>query len=96
MIRTQVTVLTQRWPSPGSTGVNFPAGKKNREWDPSEEWYQESIVPGVGVSLHLPVACTYIIYMQNTEKGAGWTRRCTSIMLGPFTLDITARCSRGR
>ena len=49
---------------------------------------------GVGVSLHLRVACTYIIHMQNTEKGARWTRRSTGIALGPFTLDITARCSR--
>ena len=46
LIRTQVTVLTQRWPSPGSTGVNFPTGKRNREWDPSEDWYQESNVSG--------------------------------------------------
>ena len=33
--------------------------------------------------------------MQKTEKGARWTRRCTGIVLGPFTLDITARCSGG-
>ena len=36
LIRTQGTVLTQRWPSPGSTGENFPAGKRNREWDPAK------------------------------------------------------------
>ena len=43
---TKVTVLTQQWPSPGSTGMNFPAAKRNREWDPSEDWCQGSNVPG--------------------------------------------------
>ena len=56
LIRTQVTVLTQRWPSPGSTGVNFPTGKRNRKWDPSEDWYQGSSAPEVLGLLHLPVA----------------------------------------
>ena len=46
---------------------------------------------GVGVSLHLPVACTYMIYMQKTEKGARWTRKCSGIALGPFTLDKIGR-----
>ena len=36
LIRTQVTVLTQRRPSPGSTGENFPTGKRNREWGPAK------------------------------------------------------------
>ena len=81
---------------PGLHRGEFPAGERNREWDPSEDWYQESNVPGVGVSLHLPVACTYMIYMQKTEKGARRTRRCSGIALGPFTHDITARCSRWR
>ena len=81
---------------PGLHRGEFPAGERNREWDPSEDWYQESNVPGAGVSLHLPVACTYMIYMQKTEKGAQWTRRCSGIALGPFTRDITARCSRWR
>ena len=45
LIRTQVTVLTQRWPRRGYTGVNFPAGKRDWKWDPSEDWYQGSSAP---------------------------------------------------
>ena len=63
LIRTQVTVLTQRWPSPGCTGVNFPAGKKNRKWDPSEDWNQESNVPG-GRGLTAPPCCLHIYNMH--------------------------------
>ena len=96
LIRTQVTVLTQRWPSPGCTGVNFPAGRRTGSGIPVKTGIRKAMFLGVGVSLHLPVACTYIIHMQNTEKGARWTRRSTGIALGPFTLDITARCSRWR
>ena len=40
--------------------------------------------------LHLPVACTYIIYMQTTEKGAQWRRRSTGIVLHPTSLQDAA------
>ena len=50
---------------------------------------------GAGVSLHLPVACTYIIYMQNTEKVARWTRRCSGIALGPFAIDHHCKMQQG-
>ena len=56
LIRTQVTVLTQQLPSPGSTGVNFPTGKTDMKWDPSEDWFQGSSAPEVLGLLHLPVA----------------------------------------
>ena len=56
LIRTQVTVLTQQLPSPGSTGVNFPEGKTDMKWDPSEGRYQGSSAPEVLGLLHLPVA----------------------------------------
>ena len=58
-MRTQVTVLSQRWPSPGSTGVNFPAGKRNREWDPSGDWHQGSNVPGGQVPT-APPCCLHV------------------------------------
>ena len=57
LMRTQVMVLTQRWPSPGSAGVNFPEGKRNREWNPSEDCYQRSNAaggPGVYCTSLLP------------------------------------------
>lgn len=60
-MRIQVTVLSQQWPSPGSTGVNFPAGKRNREWDPSEDWYQGSNIPGGRV----PTAPPCCLHMYN-------------------------------
>ena len=96
LIRTQVTVLTQRWPSPGCTGENFPQERGTGSGIPVKTGIRRAMFLGAGVSLHLPVACTYMIYMQKTEKGARWTRKCSGIALGPFTLDITARCSRWR
>ena len=96
LIRTQVTVLTQRWPSPGCTGENFPQERGTGSGIPVKTGIRRAMFLGAGVSLHLPVACTYMIYMQKTEKGARWTRKCSGIALGPFTLDITAICSRWR
>ena len=39
--------------------VNFPAGKRNREWDPSEDRCQGSNVPGGQVPT-APPCCLYI------------------------------------
>ena len=51
---------------------------------------------GVRSLLHLPVACTYVTYMQNTEKGAQQSRRGNGIILEPFAPEITARFSKWR
>ena len=64
-MRIQVTVPSQRWPSPGSTGVNFPEGKRNREWDPSEDWYEGSNIPGGRVPTEL--SCCLHIYNTHAE-----------------------------
>ena len=85
-MRTQVTVLSQRWPNPGSTGVKFPAGKRNREWDPVETGIRGAMFLEVGSLLHLPVARTYVTYMQSTEKGAQQSRGSTGTALGPSPL----------
>ena len=96
LIGTQVTVLTQRWPSPGSTGENFPAGKRNREWDPSEDRYQGSSAPGgPGVYCTSLLLHMYNIHAEYWERSPQ-SRTSTGIMLGPFTPDIPATRSRGR
>ena len=96
LIRTQVTVLTQRWPSPGSTGENFPAGKRNREWDPSEDRYQGSSAPGgPGVYCTSLLLHMYNVHAEYWERSPQ-SRTSTGIMLGPFTPDIPATRSRGR
>ena len=50
--------------------MNFPAGKRNRKWDPSEDWYREAALLEVLEPTAPPCCCTYIIYMQSTGKGA--------------------------
>ena len=86
LIRTPVTVLTQRWPSPGSTEVNFPSGKRNRKWDPSKDWYQGSSAPEVLGSTAPPCCCTCITYMQSTGKGAHRAGEALASQWGPSPL----------
>ena len=92
---TQARVLTQRWPSPGSTGVNFPSGKRNRKWDPCENRYHGRGAPGGShvycTSLLLHIYNIHAEYWERSPRN----RRSTGIALGPFTPDIPATRSRG-
>ena len=94
LIRTQGTVLTQRWPSPGSTGENFPAGKRNRKWDPCENRYHGRGAPGGShvycTSLLLHIYNIHAEYWERSPRSSS-----TDIALGPFTPDIPATCSWG-
>ena len=86
LIRTQVTVLTQRWPSPGSTGENFPAGKRDWKWDPSEDWFQGAVLLEVLGSTARPCCCTCITYMRSTGKGAHRAGQALASCWGPSPL----------
>ena len=86
LIRTQVTVLTQRWPSPGSTGENFPEGKRSRKWDPSEGWYRGAALLEVLEPTAPPCCCTYIIYTQSTRTGAHGAGEALASRWGPSPL----------
>ena len=94
LIRTQVTVLTQRWPSPGSTGENFPAGKRNREWDPAKT--------GIGKQHSWRSLCvlhSLLLHIHNMDAES-WERRPVDQekhwhRAGPFTPDIPADAAGG-
>ena len=83
---TQARVLTQRWPSPGSTGVNFPTGKRNRKWDPSEDWYREAALLEVLEPTAPPCCCTYATCTQSTGKGARGAGEALAPCWGPSPL----------
>ena len=94
-IRTQVTVLTQQWSSPGSTGVISPQERGTGSGIPVKIGFRGAVLLrswGYCTSLLLHM---YNIHAEHWERSPQ-SRRSTGIALGPFTLDITARCSRWR
>ena len=95
LIRTQVTVLTQRWPSPGSTGENFPAGKRDWKWDPSEDWFQGAVLLEVLGSTARPCCCTCITYMRSTGKGAHRAGQALASCWGPSPLTSLQHAAGG-
>ena len=95
LIGTQVTVLTQRWPSPGSTGENFPAGKRDWKWDPSEDWFQGAVLLEVLGSTARPCCCTCITYMRSTGKGAHRAGQALASCWGPSPLTSLQHAAGG-
>ena len=65
--------------------MNFPTGKRNRKWDPSEDWYREAALLEVLEPTAPPCCCTYATCMQSTGKGA---HRAVALILhwGPSPL----------
>ena len=74
--------------------MNFPAGKRNRKWDPSEDWYRgiallEVLEPtALPVAAHMHHACR-VLGKEPMEQEKHWHRA------GPFTPGTPATRSRG-